>query len=102
MDADGNAMVSVADRLVGGFAEVAYDVLYTLDTEKQLLPFGRFEYYDTDADDDTRSITDIVLGLSFKPIPQVIFKQDVTIRRKGGSVDGDNVTILNLGIGFLY
>jgi hypothetical protein len=102
MDVDGNALVSVADRLVGGFAEVAYDVLYTLDTEKQLLPFGRFEYYDTDADDDTRSITDIVLGLSYKPIPQVIFKQDVTIRRKGGGVDGDNATILNLGIGFLY
>ncbi len=102
VDAAGDPLVSVSDRLIGAYAEVAYDVLYTMDAEAQLLPFGRFEYYDTDPDDDTRSIIDIVLGLSYRPIPQVVFKQDVTIRRKGGDVSGDNATILNLGIGFLY
>ncbi len=101
-DMDGNSIVSVADRLIGGYAELAYDVLYTLDTELQLLPFGRFEYYDTDPEDDTRTTMDIVLGLSYLPIPQVVFKQDLTIRRRGGDVDGDNETILNLGMGFLY
>jgi hypothetical protein len=102
LDAQGEPLVSVADRLLGAYAEIAYDLLYTLDTDKQLLPFGRFEYYDTDPDDKTKSIIDIVLGLTYRPIPQVVFKQDVTIRRKGGDVAGDNATILNLGVGFLY
>jgi hypothetical protein len=102
VDAAGDPIVTVADQLFGVFGELAYDVLYTMDYDAQLLPFGRVEVYDTDPDDDTRSITDIVLGLTYRPIPQVSFKQDVTIRRKGGDVDGDNVTILNLGVGFLY
>ncbi len=73
-----------------------------MDTDKELLPFARVEYYDTDPDDDTRTVIDIVAGLTFRPIPQVAFKGDVIFRRPGGDVDGDNATLLNLGIGFLY
>lgn len=92
----------VADTLLGAYAELAYDILYTMDMDQQLLPFARVEYYDTDPDDDTRSTIDLVGGLTFRPIPQVVFKADWIYRRKGGDVDGDNANILNLGVGFLY
>lgn len=101
-DADGNPITNVADRIMGAYVELAYNVLRAANTDKELLPFARVEYYDTNPDDDTRTIMDIVAGLTYRPIPQVAFKGDVILRRPGGDVDGDNATLLNLGIGFLY
>ncbi|MCP4443888.1 MAG: hypothetical protein GY811_00900 [Myxococcales bacterium] len=101
-DGAGDPITDVADTIMGTYAELAYDVFHTMDMDEQLLPFARLEYYDTDPDDDTRTIVDIVAGLTFRPIPQVAFKGDVVFRRKGGDVDGDNSTLLNLGVGFLY
>ncbi len=101
-DADGVAITDVADTLVGVYGELAYDVFHTMAMTEQLLPFARVEYYDTDPDDDTKSVVDIVTGLTFRPIPQLAFKGDVVFRRKGGDIRGDNVTLVNLGIGFLY
>jgi len=92
----------VGDTLLGAYAELAYDIFHTLDMDEQLLPFARVEYYDTDPDDDLRTTIDIVGGLTFRPIPQVVFKADWIHRRKGGSVANDNVNLLNLGVGFLY
>ncbi len=96
------AGTDVADNIMGAYGELAYNVLHNTSSDLQLLPFLRLEYYDTDPDDDTKTTTDIVTGLTFRPIPQVVFKSDVIFRRKGGNVDGDNATILNLGMGFLY
>jgi len=102
MDADGNALTDVGDTIWGTYGEVAYDVFHTMDMDEQLLPFARVEYYDTDPNDDTRSVLEVVTGVSFRPIPQVVFKADAVFRRKGGDVNGDNATLLNLGMGFLY
>ncbi len=96
------AGTDAADRIMGAYGELAYNVLHNTSSDLQLLPFFRLEYYDTDPDDDTKTTTDIVTGLNFRPIPQVIFKSDVIFRRRGGNVDGDNATILSLGMGFLY
>ncbi len=101
-DAEGAALTDVADALVGAYGELAYDVFHTMEREEQLLPFARIEYYDTDPNDDTKSVIDIVTGLTFRPIPQVAFKGDIVFRRKGGDVRGDNQTLVNLGVGFLY
>ena len=101
-DADGVSITDVADTLVGVYGELAYDVFHTMTMTEQLLPFARVEYYDTDPNDDTKSVIDIITGLTFRPIPQVAFKADVVFRRKGGDVQGDNVTLVNLGVGFLY
>ncbi len=92
----------VGDTLVGAYAELAYDIFHTLDMDEQLLPFARVEYYDTDTDDDLRTAIDLVGGLTFRPIPQVVFKADWIHRRTGGDVANDNANLLNLGVGFLY
>ncbi len=102
LDADGNPITDVAKRVLGAYGELAYNVLYSADTAKELLPFVRVEYYNTDPNEDTRTTVDIVSGLTFRPIPELAFKGDVIFRRKGGDVAGDNATLLNLGIGFLY
>tara|TARA_R110002073_G_scaffold336295_1_gene531847 strand:+ start:52293 stop:53798 length:1506 start_codon:yes stop_codon:yes gene_type:complete len=98
----GSSRGDVGRRLLGAYAEIAYDIFHTMDMEQQLLPFARFEYTDTNPDEDTLTFIDVVGGLTFRPIPQVVFKADVTYRRADGDIIGDNATLLNLGVGFLY
>jgi hypothetical protein len=109
-DDQGNVVgPDVGRSLMGGYAEVAYDVLHTLGSTQQLLPFVRFEYYDTLAGiegrqrvdaDDNRQVTDLVVGLSYRPVPAVVGKLDFIQRTPGG--DADAVQILNAGIGFMF
>ncbi len=91
---------NVADQLLGGYIEVAYDLLFSEDTEKQVLPFSRIEYYSTDPDNEALQTIDAVVGLTFRPIPQVAFKSDLLFRTTAAT--GGDATILNLGMAFLY
>lgn len=110
VDEEGESLgLDVGSQLLGGYAEVAYDVLFPFDVEHQLLPFLRVEYYDTleslkgraraEADDD-RQFVDVVAGLSYRPIPQVVLKGDFIYRMPGG--EARNRKILDFGIGFMF
>jgi hypothetical protein len=80
-----SATNSVAKEMLGGYAEVGYDVLPLLvaDTRMSLEPFFRYEYVDTQhavatgfTKNQSRDFDLYVVGLSFKPIPQVVLKLD--------------------------
>ena len=110
VDATGAAAgADVGSQLLGGYAEIAWDALSLCDTEHQLLPFFRFESFDTafalegrgrDASDDAQAVTDLVFGLGWRPVSAVVFKGDVTLRSRGG--DGADETQMDLGVGFMF
>jgi hypothetical protein len=100
---------TVAERMLGGYAEIAYDVLPVLfgDTVSQSLsPYYRYEYTDTQnripagfVGDPTETIWNHVVGLEFKPIPNVVIKTDVRLRNSDG---GDVADEFNVGVGFVF
>ena len=78
---------SVGERLLGGYAHVGYDVLRNTGTTHQLFPYIRYEYLNTQAEvpegftaDPARERTAILLGASWKPVPQVAVKADYQIQ----------------------
>ncbi|TNF24874.1 MAG: hypothetical protein EP329_24105 [Deltaproteobacteria bacterium] len=110
-DADGeDAGKDVPAQTMGGYVEVAYNVLQSVEsTQLQLLPFVRAEFYDTAASiegrertnaDDNRAVTELVVGLSLRPAPQLVFKADAIFRSFGGDRDGE--TVIDLGVGFNF
>ncbi len=99
----------VGSKILGGYAELGYDVLRLTGTRTdQLVPFARFERYDTmyrvdgrartDAD-DARGVTDLVFGMTYRPVPQLAFKGDVILRRPDGA---SGTTLLSLGFGTMF
>jgi len=98
----------ISKRIVGGYLEAAYDILPLLfpGTEMSLSPFIRFERLDTQADvpagftpNRSRDLTVINLGLSYKPIPNVVIKLDY---RNLDAEVGQIADEFNIGIGFIF
>ena len=98
----------VAERMFGGYGEIAYDVMQILspDSEKELSPFFRFEYLDTQADipsgfsRDRRQPRRIYIpGLQFKPHPNVVLKLDY---RNIDTWGGDAADEISVGFGVAY
>ncbi|MEK6569180.1 MAG: hypothetical protein AABZ38_02595, partial [candidate division NC10 bacterium] len=98
----------ISSRIVGGYAEVGYDILPVLfpGTDMSLSPFLRFERLDTQADvpagftpDRSRDIRVINAGLSFKPIPNVVIKLDY---RNLDAEVGQIADEFNIGFGFIF
>jgi hypothetical protein len=98
----------IADEMLGGYAEVGYDVWQWISpaSEMTLEPFYRFELVDTQFEvasgfsKDRSERNEIhTLGLSFKPIPNVVLKADYRNRkaREGGLADE-----INLGMGLVF
>ncbi len=76
----------VSERLAGGYAHVGYDVLRHMDTSHQLFPYVRYEWIDTQAEvpvgvtaDGSNEGTAVLIGASWKPVPQVAVKGDYQI-----------------------
>ena len=99
---------TVARTMLGAYGEVAYDVLPLLfpQTDMSLSPFYRFEWLDTQHDvpsgfsrDRTQETMVNTIGISFKPIPNVVIKSDYrNLDSKGGDLPDE----FNLGIGFVF
>ncbi len=106
--ADSDFTDAVARGLLGGYGEVAYDVLPWLfpGTERTLAPFYRFEWYDTQwnmpsgfSADRSKEIMVHTVGLQFEPIPNVVLKADYRNRSAQRGQIADEV---NLGFGFAF
>jgi hypothetical protein len=76
----------VAESLGGGYAHVGYDVLRAMDTGHQLFPYVRYEWLDTQQSvpegvtaSGAGERTAILLGASWKPVPEVAVKADYQI-----------------------
>lgn len=96
------APVDVASRLLGGYAELGYNLFQETDIDQALVPFARYEYYDTTAETggaDGPAVTDLVFGVSYRPIPQAVFKGDLVVR---SPEEGRGENVLNLGVGWMY
>ncbi len=98
---------SVGERLVGGYLQAAYD-LFTLfpQGEQALLPFARFESFDTQdrvpvgfAKSPANDLDVLTLGLSYKPIPQMVFKLDYQDYDNGA---GTGIDQLNVAFGYVF
>ncbi len=98
----------VAERMLGGYGEVAYDILPLVlpGTELSLEPFVRFEYVDTQHDVPTGFTRDganrrriWVPGISFRPHPNVVLKLDY---RNIEPFAGEAADELNLGFGVAF
>lgn len=101
---------SLAQTMLGGYFEVAYDILPWLypGTEMSLSPSLRFSYldlqYDMPAGDEfsangNRKYRIWTPGISFKPHPQVILKMDY---RNFDPVKGKRAQEVNFGMGFIF
>lgn len=98
---------AIPTQMVGAQLEVAYDVFTPFAfTEQQLLPFARVEFINTQfavpegyVADQSLSTKELTLGLSYRPIPQVVVKSDVQLRNR---VVGDDEVQGNLGLGLMF
>jgi hypothetical protein len=99
----------VGSRIAGGYIEAAYDVLSALApaSAQRLNAFLRYENFDTQADvpagvvkNETLARRITTLGLSYKPIYNVVFKGDYQLQRnKAGVGEGE---LLALGVGYQF
>ncbi len=95
----------IGSSLFGAYLELGYDVFHTTEIDHELVPFVRYEFYDTaftssDAyEGGERGSSDYVFGLSWRPIRQVVFKSNVTLRRPN---EGANETLIDLGVGWMF
>jgi len=98
----------VAGNQFGWYGEIAYDFLPLVlgDTEQYLAPWFRYSRIENQEDvpsgftaDENRDRDIYEVGLSYKPIPQVIFKLDYRNQQPEAGKLPDEV---RLGAGFVY
>ena len=96
----------VPTRMRGAYVEAGYDVLHPLGLSHQLVPFARIEAYDTQLAvpagtraDASRNVRALTVGLSYRPIQQIVFKTDFQRREHKAGPAQDQ---LNFGLGFMY
>lgn len=104
-----NAFTSsdLGSSMIGWYAEVGYNVLRTMQTEKQLVPFVRYEFLDTHNSVDgslqkkaSYEKNALSAGLTFALTKGAVVKGDVQFLKSGG--DTSYAKTLNLGIGVMF
>ena len=97
----------VASEMLGGYAEIAYDIWsFFAESDRSLQPFYRFEYYDTQFQvpagairNKEYAVVSNTVGLQFEPIPNVVLKADYrNLTPKQGKLADE----FNLGIGYVF
>jgi hypothetical protein len=99
----------VGSRVSGGYVEGAYNLLsaFAPKSVQRLNAFLRYENYDTQAKvpagvvrDESLARRITTLGLSYKPVYNVVFKGDYQLQRtKAGLGEGE---VLSLGVGYQF
>jgi hypothetical protein len=106
----GSGTYNTPSHAVGGYGEIAYNVLsFFPNCKSELLPFVRYENFTfTAADTGTYAAapagptvghTSVTAGLAFKPLPNVIFKADYQMTNVEGEADYNQ---FSLGGGFSF
>jgi hypothetical protein len=102
------ATEAIADDMLGVYGEVAYEVMQWIlpDSGWTVEPFFRAEYIDTQhamprffSEDQTNELRIYTVGVSAKPIPNVVLKLDYRNRSSRKGRLGDEV---NLGFGVVF
>ena len=100
---------AIAETMMGGYAEIAYDLWDCLfESERSLEPFYRFEWFDTQADmpngfgfarDRSREVWSHTVGVQFEPIPNIVLKLDY---RNRNPEQGEIADEVNVGFGYVF
>jgi hypothetical protein len=99
----------VGSRIAGGYAEAAYNVLSALApaSMQRLNAFVRYENFDTQAKvpsgvikDETLARRITTLGLTYKPLYNVVLKGDYQLRRNKADAGEDE--LMSLGVGYQF
>lgn len=97
---------TIGSQGLGWYVEGAYNVLDFMDTNQAILPFVRYEQFNTHASvegeleaDPNLDRTDIVFGMTYRPIPQVSFKIDYAMSDSAGEDTDDK---WDLGVGWMF
>ena len=97
---------SVPKRFTGKYVEAGYDVLFPRGGRASLVPFARWERFDTQdavpagfAADPANDVRLWTFGLQYRPIPQVVVKLDYQDVRNEARTGVDQ---WNLALGWLF
>jgi len=97
---------SVGEELDGYYLQLGYDVLANRGGNQSLIPFVRYEAVDTQAKvpfsftrNPARDTESLTLGLSFKPIDQVVIKADYQDYDNGAGTGVDQFNVL---LGYIF
>jgi len=106
--ASGSKLNDLGRAMLGYYAEVGYNVLQGCNTEKQLVPFVRYEHYNTHfAVDDVIKVNDayhnkiLTTGFGYKLTSDAVLKLDVSFV-KNNKPDAITTKTMNAGIGLLF
>ncbi len=95
---------SLGSKQGGFYAQVGYDLLNG--SGQALIPFARWEVINTQLEvppgylkDRRNLIRELVVGVSYKPIPQIVFKGDYQWYLLGND---DGVNQANLSLGYVF
>jgi hypothetical protein len=95
----------VGSLITGGYLELGVDLLELAGRSQELVPFVRYEQYDTTAEvadglvDPETAGTDLVFGLTWRPIPQIAFKLDHIVRTAEA---GSEEQVTSAGLGYMF
>jgi len=99
-------MTTIGDQMLGWYVEAGYDVLRLLGRDQSLVPFVRYEAFDTQRSvpagltaDPTNDRTVTTAGVAYYPIPDVAIKGDWEGWKDG---TGDRGGRVNLGVGYQF
>jgi len=100
---------SIAQEMQGWYVEAAYDVLPLIvpDTKMSLEPYFRFEHFNTQKDvsdsiytrNKNKDVDLYVVGVQYKPIPNIVFKLDTRIFEPD---QGDRSNEVQALVGFAF
>jgi hypothetical protein len=97
---------SVPKRFVGSYLEAGYDVLFPRGGAASLVPFARWERFDTQdaipagfVADPANDVSLWTFGLQYRPIPQIVVKLDYQDARNRARTGVDQ---WNLALGWLF
>jgi hypothetical protein len=96
----------IGTRMLGWYGQVGYDVLRTTGSSHQLIPYVRYEEVNTQqevatgfAANPANDVSATLLGLAWKPVPQVVAKVDYQLHSTAANTGVDQV---NFQLGWLF
>lgn len=96
---------AVGSLITGGYLELGVDLLELAGRSQEIVPFVRYEQYDTTAEvadgvvDPETAGSDLVFGLTWRPIPQIAFKLDHIVRTAEA---GSEEQVTSAGLGYMF
>ena len=97
---------TVGESLIGGYVQAGYDVLRSVRTQHELVPYFRWERVNTQntvptgfVADPAQNNTFFTIGAAWRPISSVILKSDYRFRSNDADTGVDQ---FNINIGYLF